>query len=228
MGAMAELPIRFETPVTLVGAGAAAPAAVEAARRLAPALVAADGGADRLAAMRLSPCAVIGDMDSLADHARWRAGPARFVHLAEQETTDFEKCLYATEAPLYLAVGFTGRFDHMLAVLHALLAYPSKRVVLIGAEEVSALAPPGGVLRLAVRPGSRVSIYPLLPVTGIHSRGLAWPLEGLALAPGQRIGTSNEARQPLIELGFDGPGALVMLEPDGLETLAAAISSPAR
>lgn len=228
MGAMTELPLRFETPVTLVGAGATAPAAIEAARRLAPALVAADGGADRLAAMRLTPRAVIGDMDSLSDHERWRSGPAHFVHLAEQETTDFEKCLYATEAPLYLAVGFTGRFDHTLAVLHALLAYPEKRVVLIGAEEVSALAPPGGVLRLAVRPGSRVSIYPLLPVTGMHSRGLAWPLDGLALAPGQRIGTSNEARQPLIELGFDGPGALVMLEPDGLETLAAAISSPAR
>ncbi len=106
---MNELPLRFETAVTLVGAGALDRAMVEAAHRLAPVLIAADSGADRLAEMRLSPRAVIGDMDSIADPERWRAGPAAFVHLAEQETTDFEKCLYATEAPFYLAVGFTGR-----------------------------------------------------------------------------------------------------------------------
>lgn len=221
---MAELPLRFETPVTLVGAGALDPAAVEAAHRLAPALVAADGGAERLAAMRLMPEAVIGDMDSLAEPERWRAGPAAFVHLAEQDSTDFEKCLYATEAPLYLAVGFTGRrVDHTLAVLHALLAYPAKRVVLVGEEEVSALVPAGAVLRVAVRPGSRVSIYPLLPVTATHSRGLTWPVEGLELAPGRRIGTSNQASQPVIELAFDRAGALVMLEREALGALAAAI-----
>ena len=226
---MSELPLRFDTAVTLVGAGAADSGMIEAARRLAPELVAADSGAERLVAMRLAPRAIIGDMDSLAEPERWRNGPAAFVHLAEQETTDFEKCLYATEAPLYLAVGFTGlRVDHTLAVLHALLAYPEKRVVLVGEKDVSALAPPGAVLRLPVRPRSRVSIYPLLPVTGTHSRGLAWPIEGLALAPGHRIGTSNVATEPVVELAFDGPGALVMLEPDALEALAAALSTRAR
>jgi len=229
MGAMIALPLRFETPVTLVGPGALDIDAVEAARRLAPALVAADSGAERLAAMRLSPEAVIGDMDSLAEPDRWRGGQASFVHLAEQETTDFEKCLYATEAPLYLAVGFTGqRTDHMLAVLHALLAYPEKRVVLVGEHDVSALVPPGEVLRLSVRPGMRVSLYPLMPVTGTHSRGLSWPIEGLELAPGRRIGTSNQASQPVIELGFDRTGALVMLEADALAALAGAVSNRAR
>ena len=167
-------------------------------------------------------------MDSIADPERWRAGPATFVHLAEQETTDFEKCLYATEAPLYLAVGFTGRrIDHTLAVFHTLLRYQEKRIVLIGEHEVSALAPPGAALRLGVTPGARVSIYPLLPVTATHSRGLVWPIDGLAMAPGQRIGTSNEASQPVIEIAFDGPGALVMLEADALGSLIGAIGNQA-
>jgi thiamine pyrophosphokinase len=197
---------------------------VAAAHRLAPILIAADGGADRLAEMRLRPRAVIGDMDSIADPEHWRAGPATFVHLAEQETTDFEKCLYATEAPLYLAVGFTGRrIDHTLAVFHTLLRYPAKRIVLIGEHEVGALAPPGATLRLGVTPGARVSIYPLLPVTATRSRGLTWPIDGLALAPGTRIATSNEASQPVVEIAFDGPGALVMLERDALASLASAI-----
>ena len=226
---MSELPLRFESAVTLVGAGALDRAMVEAAHRFAPVLIAADGGADRLVEMRLHPRAVIGDMDSIADPERWRAGPAAFVHLAEQDTTDFEKCLYATEAPLYLAVGFTGRrIDHTLAVFHTLLRYPQKRVVVVGEHEVSALAPPGATLRLAVTPGTRVSIYPLLPVTATHSRGLAWPIDGLALAPGQKIGTSNEARQPVVEVAFDGPGALVMLEREALGSLAGAISNSAR
>jgi thiamine pyrophosphokinase len=221
--------LRFETAVTLVGAGALDRAMVEAAQRLAPVLIAADSGADRLAEMRLHPRAVIGDMDSIADPERWRAGPAAFVHLAEQETTDFEKCLYATEAPLYLAVGFTGRrVDHTLAVFHTLLRYPDKPVVVVGEHEISALAPPGATLRLGVTPGARVSIYPLLPVTATRSRGLTWPIDGLALAPGRKIGTSNEASQPVIEVAFDGPGALVMLEREALGSLAGAISNPAR
>lgn len=223
---MSTLPLRFETPVTLVGGGTLDRRALEAARRLAPELIAADSGADHLTALGLMPRAVIGDMDSLADPASWRAGPARLVHLAEQDTTDFEKCLYATEAPLYLAVGFNGpRLDHTLSVLHALLSYPEKRVVLVGEAEVSALVPPGEVLRIPVRPGSRVSVYPLLPVRATHSRGLTWPVAGLALAPGQRIGTSNQASGPLVEIGFDRAGALVMLEPEALEALAAAVSS---
>ena len=221
---MNSLPLRFETAVTLVGAGALDRSMVEATQRFAPVLIAADSGADRLAEMRLSPRAVIGDMDSVADPEHWRAGPAAFVHLAEQDTTDFEKCLYATEAPFYLAVGFTGRrIDHTLAVFHTLLRYPQKRIVLIGEHEVCALAPPGVTLRLAVTPGARVSIYPLLPVTATHSRGLAWPIDGMALAPGGRIGTSNQASQPVIEIAFDGPGALVMLERAALGALVGVI-----
>lgn len=221
---MNSLPIRFDSPVTLVGPGAFDRAALDAARRYGPALIAADSGADRLAEMRLEPRAVIGDMDSVAEAERWRAGPHRFVHLAEQNSTDFEKCLYATEAPLYLAVGFTGRrLDHTLAVLHALLRYADKRVVLVGKHEVSALAPPGATLRLTVTPGARVSIFPLLPVTATHSRGLAWPVDGMEMAPDRKIGTSNQAVHPVIELTFAGPGALLMLEPPALGALVGAV-----
>ena len=221
---MMMLPLRFESAVTVVGGGALDHAMVESARHLAPVLIAADSGADRLAEMRLAPRAIIGDMDSISNPERWREGPAHFVHLAEQDSTDFEKCLYATEAPLYLAVGFTGRrVDHTLAAFHTLLRYPQKRIVLMGEHEVGALAEPGRTLRLTVTPGARVSIYPLLPVTATHSRGLQWPVDGLAMAPGTRIGTSNTAIQRMVEIAFDGPGALVMLETGALGSLVGAV-----
>ena len=66
-------PIRFQRPVTLVGAGDAGRRAVDLARRVAPDVVAADGGADKLRAWRLGLRAVVGDMDSVADLHYWRA-----------------------------------------------------------------------------------------------------------------------------------------------------------
>lgn len=211
--------------MTLVGGGALSLDLVEQARALAPELVAADSGADRLAGWRLVPAGVIGDMDSIVDTERWREEPVRFLHLAEQETTDFEKCLYATEAPFYVAVGFTGaRVDHLLAVLHAMLARPEKTVVLLGQAEAMALVPPGRVLGFGLAPGARVSLFPLAPVTGTHSRGLRWPIDGLSMAPGRRVGTSNIASDERVEVGFDAAGALLMLERRYLAPLVRAIT----
>ncbi|MDH3666446.1 MAG: thiamine diphosphokinase [Paracoccaceae bacterium] len=226
---MDRLPIGFDTPVTVVGGGALDETMISEARRLAPTLIAADGGADRLANLRLMPEAVIGDMDSIADPEHWRAGPARFIHLAEQDSTDFEKCLYATEAPLYLAAGFTGgRVDHSLAAMHVLLKYPDKRVVMIGAEEVMALVPAEMPLRVTLNPGSKVSIHPLREVRATRSRGLAWPIDDLVFAPGDRSGTSNEASEPVVEMAFEGLGALVIFERAALASLAGALSESGR
>ncbi|MCL5777165.1 thiamine diphosphokinase [Limibaculum sp. FT325] len=222
---MRELPLRFPGPVTLVGNGPFSAEMLAEAQAIAADLVAADRGAHRLAGLRKRPRAVIGDMDSLPDPAAYDDGSIAVVHLAEQDTTDFEKCLYATEAPFYLGVGFTaGRVDHMLAVFHAMLRYPAKPVVLLGEEDVMALAPAGQVIRLRLRPGARVSVYPLLPVTGGHSRGLVWPLDGLRLAPGERVGTSNEAAHSMVEMRFDCPGALVMVERPFLAALVHAVA----
>lgn len=218
------LPLVFRRPVTLVGGGPLTRSVLDEALALAPELVAADSGADRLSKWGLAPAAVIGDMDSIASLGRWSGGAARIVALAEQETTDFEKCLYATESPFYLGVGFTGgRVDHLLAVLHGLMARPDKRVVLLGESDAMALLPKGQVVALDVAPGSRVSIYPLAPVTGIHSRGLTWSVDGLRMAAGARIGTSNLASDARVELGFDGSGAVLIVERRHLEALLRAV-----
>ena len=220
---MVPSPVRYTTPVTLVGHGGLDAAAVQAARALAPVLVAADGGADALGRYGLVPDLVVGDMDSLPDPERW-AGRTQILTLAEQDTTDFEKCLYATEAPCYIAVGFTGRrLDHTLAVLHALLRRTGKRVLLLGEHEAMALLPAGRTVRLHLDPGERVSLYPLLPAQGTISEGLEWPLAGLALAPGTQIATSNRATARDVAVAVDGPGVLLMLERARLGMLSRAL-----
>lgn len=205
-------PLIFDRPVTLVGAGTLTRAVLDEALALAPELVAADSGADLLAEMGLMPGVVIGDLDSISDRKRWER-MARLVQLREQETTDFEKCLYATKAPFYIAAGFTGgRADHSLSVLHALLARQEKRVALISETDAITLLPPEKIIALDLPAGARVSVFPLLPVKGIHSRGLVWSLQGLEMAPGQRIGTSNIASGGPVEIGFDKPGAVLIIE----------------
>jgi thiamine pyrophosphokinase len=223
MDAAASPPLIFERAVTLVGGGPVSRDMVERSLTLAPELVAADGGADRLAEWSMMPAGIVGDMDSIAEPERWRTARTRFLQLAEQHTTDFEKCLYATAAPFYIGVGFAGgRADHFLAVLHTLLARPEKTVVLLGEEEAMTLVPPRRPIHLSVEPGARISLYPLQPVTGTHSRGLLWPVDGLAMAPGGRVGTSNVATACQVELAFDGPGALLMVESHHLASLVTA------
>ena len=224
---MSTVAISYSQPVTLAGGGILDRHMLVEAQALAPHLVAADGAADRLAEWGLMPDAVIGDMDSLTDPKAWHAR-TRVVHLSEQDTTDFEKCLYATEAPLYVATGFTGRrVDHMLAVFHAMLRRPEKPVVVLGEEEAMAFVPQRGIT-LDLHPGAVVSLYPILPARGTISEGLQWDLAGLDLAPGQRIGTSNRAAAPRIHLGFDRPGILLMIERAYLGALAAALTQARR
>ncbi|MGS4944670.1 thiamine diphosphokinase [Meridianimarinicoccus sp. RP-17] len=194
-------------PVVLVGGGPVRAADMADAGAHDRPVVAADGGADRALALGVTPRAVIGDMDSLSAAARAALGDA--VHpVAEQDSTDFEKCLTRIAAPLVLAVGFGGgRLDHALAVFNALARLPMRRCVVLAAREVIVLAPPRIGLDLA--PGTRVSLFPMAPVRG-KSRGLHWPIDGIGFAPGGVIGTSNQAEGP-VDLAFDAPGMLLML-----------------
>lgn len=194
-------------PVTLAGGGPIRPEDLEACLTLSAGLVAADGGADTLLALGARPDAVIGDMDSLSPEGR-RDLAGRLHPVAEQDSTDFEKCLIRIAAPLVLAVGFTGaRIDHALAVFNALVRHRARRCVVVSDREVILLAPPA--LSLPLLAGTRVSLFPLCAVSG-RSRGLDWPLDGIGFAPAGTIGTSNRATGT-VTLGFDAPGMLLIL-----------------
>lgn len=209
--------LRSEMPVTLVGAGPATGADLAAALALAPEAVAADGGAGHVLPGGKVFRAVIGDLDSLEPRvaAAVRAEGVPVHRVAEQNTTDLEKCLYSVEAPLVIGVGFLGgRLDHELAALSALLRFAGRPVILLGRGELCFALPP--TLDLDLPAGTRVSIFPLAPVTGRAASGLRWGTTGLTLAPGARIGTSNEAMGGPVHLAFDRPGALMILPADCL------------
>ena len=193
--------LRYDCPVVLVGA---APVEIGPALEALPdswPLIAADGGADALVKIGRRPDLVIGDMDS--------AGPLPDdlpkLPLVGQDDTDFEKCLARICAPLIVGLGFLeGRLDHTLAAMHALTALRHDRpVMLVGDTDL--LLRLTGDIAFEAKSGDRVSVWPL-GIQAFHSStGLKWPLDGLQMAPGRLIGTSNLAAGGTVRINA-GPG----------------------
>lgn len=210
--------------ITIIGGGEVPPALLREALSVAPVLVAADGGADTALGCGHMPRAVIGDFDSISAQAQAAIPQARLHRVAEQESTDFEKCLRAVQAPLILGLGLLGpRIDHQLAAMNALVRFPNRRCILLGTEDLCFICPPALDLDLPV--GTRLSLFPLAEVTG-HSEGLCWPIGGLRFAPDGRVGTSNAVTGP-VRLRMDGPGMAVILPHAHLHAAIAALAEGA-
>jgi thiamine pyrophosphokinase len=207
--AMKQVIVESLQGVTLAGGGPFGKALLRRALALAPVIVGADGGADRLLRLGAEPAAVIGDFDSISAAAQQRLA-GRLFPIAEQETTDFDKALRSIRAPFVLGLGFAGaRLDHGLAVLNALLHHPAQRCLVLSPQDICFLAPLQ--MQLDLPRGTRLSLFPMGEVTG-ESEGLRWPINGLQFAPDARIGTSNEV-SGLVHLRFSSRKMLVMLPP---------------
>jgi thiamine pyrophosphokinase len=213
-GPSAEPVLRSDSPVTLLGAGPVNKADLQAMLALAPVLAAADGAAHHAVAQGLVPDAVIGDLDSFDRAAHPQIPADRIHHIAEQDSTDFDKALRSIMAPFVLALGFVGaRIDHELAAYHTLIKRADRRCAIIGPEDIVLHVPDRITLDLPM--DTRVSLFPMAPVTA-RMAGLRWSFDALALAPDQRIGTSNAASGGPVDLVFDAPGMLLILPRDHL------------
>lgn len=194
-------------PVTLIGGAPLDRGDLELALGLAPTIAAADSGADAALEHGLMPQAVWGDFDSISPAARAAIAPAKLHHVTEQDSTDFEKCLSRIDAPLVLAVGFSGaRQDHFLAALGTLARRIGPPCILIAGKDVITLAPPE--IALDLPHGTRLSLFPMGPARGT-SQGLKWPIRGLDFAPAGRLGTSNQTTGP-VRLNIQGPMLLIL------------------
>lgn len=206
--------------LTLVGGGPVSMQTLNDALMLAPRLAAADGGADSLLRAGLAPEWVAGDMDSISVDGR-TAFADRLRVVSEQDSTDFAKCLRLSDAPWTIAVGFLGaRLDHTLACLSTLSSMRA-RCVLLGSEDCVCILP-ARPLRLSLPVGSRLSLWPLGQAEG-RSRGLRWPVDGIAMAPDGRVGTSNETTARDVTLAFAGAPVALILEASALPALLEAL-----
>lgn len=192
-------------------------------------LVGADGGGDQIVNAGLTPEAIVGDFDSLSNPDGW-LGRTRLVRISEQDTTDFEKALYSTRAPVTVAMGMTGhRLDHTLAALDTLARHARDRnIILVDERDIAAVLTRS--FDFEVEEGERVSVHPLAPVRFRRSFGLKYPLDGLKLALGERTGTSNEATSGLFRIEVEphsrAPWLLVVEKSNLLRLVAAMMQEP--
>lgn len=217
--------VESHKPLVLIGGGVCSQQDLETAISFGTQCVAVDSGADFALSQSTELSAVIGDMDSISDHARAQIPEDRLFHIPEQDSTDFDKALRHIRAPLIIAIGFLGgRIDHELAVLNTVARRCAQRIVLFGGEDVVFLCPP--TLSMPLEHGARVSLFPLGPVTG-RSKGLHWPIDGIEFAPGARVGTSNRATGD-VWLQMDGPDMLCILQRRFIaQVVSSVLSEPA-
>ena len=228
---LSELPtevLRFAGPIAIVGGGAVDGEMLRALAAAGVTLIGADGGADAIGAAGLVPAAIIGDLDSIQDRAGWERR-TRVLHLPEQVTTDFQKALRSTQAPVTLALGMTGkRLDHTLAALSAVLQYAPERHLLL-VDEIDVALAVVGPISFDAAGGERVSIHPLMPIGFERSQGLLYPMDGLQLAPGGLIGTSNAGLGGRVEIVPVDPVPWLLILPKArLWDLVKACQNPAR
>ena len=162
-------------------------------------IIAADGGAQSLAAAGIVPHLLIGDLDSLStSHVDWLIAQGVEVqrYAREKDETDLELALLAAVArnashiDLFCVLG--GRWDHTVATI-AMLCLPMLigRTVRIFADgQTLAIVRDHIVLDGPIT--LTVSLLPLTPtVDGITTTGLAYPLAHATLYFERSRGVSN-------------------------------------
>lgn len=209
--------------VTLLGGGPVDMEQLRRVMRLAPYLVAADGGANYAHAHKIPVKHIVGDFDSLTNFEIWQDKGVNLVRLDEQDSTDFEKCLYTVKSRVYLCTGFLGRrLDHSLSCLRTLVAYPQKRAILVGDGDIVFRCPEA--FEIEMEAGQTVSLFPLGEVEGLGSDGLRWSIEGLQFSPSGQIGTSNQALGGRMRVQLRGEKMLLILPVSCLEPVIEALS----
>jgi thiamine pyrophosphokinase len=214
--------VSSDSMVTLVGQGDVRRETLSEALTIAPILVAADGGANRLLRWGLFPDSVIGDFDSISAQSLAAIPSERQFPIAEQHSTDFEKCLNNISSPLILALGFTGnRLDHTLAAFSALVVKRASPCIIVGNNDICFHI--GRNITLDLKLGLRLSLFPMTEMQGVSS-GLNWPIKDLAFSPMRQLGSSNKVSGP-VSLKFDRDGMLGILPKSALPSVIKALSN---
>jgi len=168
-------------------------------------ICAADSGLDTLRNWGVEPDLVVGDMDSLSDPSI--LGQYRDVQTfpRDKDDTDTELGIRALRTLGYervvVAGGGGGRLDHLLALRSLLEREDGPDEWFTAAERVVRI---GTATTFKVQTGATVSVFPLGDgASGMKSRGLKWPLDGLSWDRGH-FGVSNiaTATEIFIEPGF--------------------------
>ena len=197
--------------VTLVGASEFRKKDLLDCLDFAPTLIAVDGGANNLQDLKIFPKYIVGDMDSIRNSEVFSRQGTELIHIAEQDTTDFDKSLRVfNRCKYFLAVGFLGkRSDHYLGAFSTILRNPNLKVILVNKYDVIFLMPRRFLIMLPKK--TRLSLFPFAEVQGVKSKGLKYPIDGINFTPFGMTGISNETVDEQVEIEVKTKKMLLIL-----------------
>lgn len=186
-------------------------------------IVCTDGAANRLYKYDILPSLVIGDLDSISPDVReyYRACGVRILHVAEQETNDFEKALrYLSDRenrPGDLRIIWIGggRIDQTLSNLSILARYRNrfKNIVAYdGLYEIHIVTTEYPRLLIEGKQGRILSMIAAPHCIGITSEGLQYQMNNHELIFGQSESTSNAIANEQATVSIEQGTAIIMIE----------------
>ena len=189
--------------------------------------VAVDRGYDVARALDRAADVLIGDLDSISPAGLAHAtgtGVRIERHPADKDATDLELGLrWAIEAgatAMTIVSGAGDRLDHLFAEVALLAAAPYAAVRIdawIDGAHVQVLHGPAAATAVG-RPDDIVTLLAVHgPATGIVTEGLAFPLRGETLVPGETRGVSNRIAAPSAAVRLHS-GCLLVICPAALAT----------
>lgn len=198
---VANAPFRWTPELARIAAGA-------------PALFAADGGANRLARIGLRPELVIGDLDSIRPEVRLWIGEERMLAISDQERTDLDKALTMLldqrGLPELTVLGaVAGRLDHAISNL-GLLAGRGKGPALDFVATDHRVVAVRGHARLEAAAGETWSFWTFDAAARVTLTGVRWPVTDAPLTPAGGPSISNIATADTVDVTAEGGAVLAL------------------
>ena len=173
-------------------------------------IIACDGGCDFLASHDIVPDLAVGDMDSItADGLAFIDSHDVFTekYPVEKDWTDSEIALSKTsdgpEDEVFLISPFEGRFDHTAANIQMVLKFRSGGRRIVMTDGITYGYPLSGEDHVDIDVSRfekplAVSLIPCdfsVPVTGVTTKGLYYPLKDQELSAGSSFSFSNHPKK---------------------------------
>ena len=170
-------------------------------------VVAADGGANWLRGTNVRPNVLVGDLDSVEHETRsfYEKSSVLCQSDPDESRNDFQKALTCLPDAFQRAVvigGDGGRFDHLLANIHAMYAdamhHQHRDVVLLSSKSMAFVLRPGGhTIHIdECVEGPSCGMFPMGGPCNVRTRNLQWDVNsegwnGRPLEFGSFISSSN-------------------------------------
>jgi thiamine pyrophosphokinase len=186
-------------------------------------IIAADGAAHRLSGYGLAPTFIVGDGDSCGQQNPYPE--ATVVRIADQDSTDFEKCMGFAERSKLLPcriLGINGgEIDHIVGNMQVLTrhaqgqnfyfldTYPKGLTTGIGIKLGLPLAKQ--TLTLQLKPGCTISFMSFNDAV-VQTQGLEWELHDQLLTLNGILSLRNRSKHDMVSFALKSGKALAVID----------------